>query len=316
MMLALLGVGVLPLLHRPRARAAHRRAQGRSGVGARSMAACRRSPASRSCICCMRGFAEGCAAMTGTEAISNGVMAFKAPAQKNAATTLGWMVAILATFFLGVSLPGAALPRDADDERDGAVDARPSRVRRRPAVLRAAVHDVRRARAGREHGVRRLPAAGGHSRERPLHAAPARRARRPAGVLERHRDASALVALLLVWLFHGDTNALVPLYAIGVFVCFTLSQAGMVVHWRTTKETGLALEGVAQRHRRGRHRPRVDHPARHQVHDRRLDRRADHSGDHPRAAQDPPALHGLRRGDQVHRPEPDHVRCTIPSSCR
>ena len=41
--------------------------------------------------------------MTGTEAISNGVMAFKAPAQKNAATTLGWMVAILAVFFLGVS---------------------------------------------------------------------------------------------------------------------------------------------------------------------------------------------------------------------
>ena len=50
--------------------------------------------------------------------------------------------------------------------------------------------------------------------------------------------ALALVALLLVWLFHGDTNALVPLYAIGVFVCFTLSQAGMVVHWRATREPG------------------------------------------------------------------------------
>ena len=51
----------------------------------------------------LRGFAEGCAAMTGTEAISNGVMAFKAPAQRNAAATLGWMVTILAAFFLGVS---------------------------------------------------------------------------------------------------------------------------------------------------------------------------------------------------------------------
>src|SRR5438067_3983351 len=51
----------------------------------------------------LRGFAEGCAAMTGTEAISNGVMAFKAPAQKNAAATLSWMVAILAAFFLGTS---------------------------------------------------------------------------------------------------------------------------------------------------------------------------------------------------------------------
>jgi hypothetical protein len=50
----------------------------------------------------------------------------------------------------------------------------------------------------------------------------------------------ALVAWLLVWLFQGDTNALVPLYAIGVFVCFTLSQAGMVVHWRSTRAPGWA----------------------------------------------------------------------------
>jgi hypothetical protein len=41
----------------------------------------------------------------------------------------------------------------------------------------------------------------------------------------------AIMAALLVYLFHGDTSALIPLYAIGVFVCFTLSQAGMVVHW-------------------------------------------------------------------------------------
>src|SRR5678815_3474134 len=40
----------------------------------------------------------------------------------------------------------------------------------------------------------------------------------------------SVVAMLLVWLFRGDTSALIPLYAIGVFVCFTLSQAGMVVH--------------------------------------------------------------------------------------
>src|SRR5262252_3070445 len=50
----------------------------------------------------LRGFAEGCSAMTGTEAISNGVGAFKQPSAKNAATTLGWMAAILAVLFLGV----------------------------------------------------------------------------------------------------------------------------------------------------------------------------------------------------------------------
>jgi hypothetical protein len=48
----------------------------------------------------------------------------------------------------------------------------------------------------------------------------------------------ALVAALLVWLFRGNTNALVPLYALGVFLCFTLSQAGMVIHWWKTRAPG------------------------------------------------------------------------------
>src|SRR5439155_10722654 len=51
----------------------------------------------------LRAFAEGCVAMTGTEAISNGVSAFRRPSSKNAAITLGWMAAILAVFFLGTS---------------------------------------------------------------------------------------------------------------------------------------------------------------------------------------------------------------------
>src|SRR4029077_13016362 len=51
----------------------------------------------------LRAFAEGCVAMTGTEAISNGASAFNAPTSKNAAATLGWMAAILAVFFMGTS---------------------------------------------------------------------------------------------------------------------------------------------------------------------------------------------------------------------
>src|SRR6478609_6704760 len=52
----------------------------------------------------LRGFAEGCVAMTGTEAISNGVGAFKSPSSRNAAITLAWMAAILAGFFLRTSV--------------------------------------------------------------------------------------------------------------------------------------------------------------------------------------------------------------------
>jgi hypothetical protein len=58
----------------------------------------------------------------------------------------------------------------------------------------------------------------------------------------------AVLASLLIWAFNGDTSALIPLYAIGVFVCFTLSQAGMVMHWVRSKEPGwrrrAALNGL------------------------------------------------------------------------
>ena len=60
--------------------------------------------------------------------------------------------------------------------------------------------------------------------------------------------ALAVVAALLIWLFRGETSALIPLYAIGVFVCFTLSQAGMVMHWLQAREPGwqrrAALNGI------------------------------------------------------------------------
>ena len=48
----------------------------------------------------------------------------------------------------------------------------------------------------------------------------------------------AAVAFFLLWAFGGDTHALIPLYSVGVFLCFTLSQIGMVRHWRRTREPG------------------------------------------------------------------------------
>lgn len=195
----------------------------------------------------LRGFAEGCVAMTGTEAISNGVLAFRAPASRNAATTLGWMVTILAAFFLGVSflaqhyhvMPtaqqtvlstlghhvfGGGLPYFALQYTTFAI-----------LVLAAntAFADFPRLASilARDGYMPRQLAARGD------------RLAFSNGIV-----ALAGMALLLVWLFHGDTNALVPLYAIGVFVCFTLSQAGMVMHWRATRSEGwrwkAALNGV------------------------------------------------------------------------
>lgn len=185
----------------------------------------------------MRGFAEGCAAMTGTEAISNGVMAFKAPAQKNAATTLAWMVTILATFFLGVSFLAqhyhvmpttqqtvlSILGRHVFGEGLLYYGLQYTTFAVLVLAANTAFADFPRL-AGILANDRYMP--------RQL-AARGDRLAFSNGII-----ALAAVALVLVSLFRGDTNALVPLYAIGVFVCFTLSQAGMVVHWRATRGAG------------------------------------------------------------------------------
>jgi hypothetical protein len=185
----------------------------------------------------MRGFAEGCAAMTGTEAISNGVMAFKAPAQRNAAVTLGWMVAILATFFLGVSFLAQhyhVMPTTRETVLSilghHIFGGGPLYYALQYTTFAVLVLAANTAFAD----FPRLAGILANDRYMPRQLA----ARGDRLAFSNGIVALAAVAMLLVWLFHGDTNSLVPLYAIGVFVCFTLSQAGMVVHWRTTREPG------------------------------------------------------------------------------
>jgi amino acid transporter len=191
----------------------------------------------------LRGFAEGCAAMTGTEAISNGVLAFKAPAQKNAATTLGWMVAILATFFLGVSFLAQHYHVMPTAQQ---------------TVLSTLGHHVFGggwlyfALQYTTFAILVLAANTAFADFPRLSGILARDGYMPRQLAARGDRlafsngivALAAVALVLVWLFHGDTNSLVPLYAIGVFVCFTLSQAGMVMHWRSTRSEGWRWKAV------------------------------------------------------------------------
>ena len=99
---------------------------------------------------------------------------------------------------------------------------------------------------------------------------------------------SVLASVLLV-VFGGDTHALIPLYMIGVFVSFTLSQAGMVIHWRTLRDAGLADERRDQRVRRARDRRRADHRRDDEGRRGRVDHHRDDSGarddlrDHPAA---------------------------------
>lgn len=195
----------------------------------------------------LRGFAEGCAAMTGTEAISNGVMAFKAPAPRNAAATLSWMVAILAAFFLGVSYLAqhyAVMPTTEQTVLSllgrhvfggGALYY----------LLQYSTFAVLVLAANTAFAdFPRLGSILAHDRYLPRQLA----ARGDRLAFSNGIIVLAVVAALLVWLFGGNTNALVPLYALGVFLCFTLSQAGMVRHWLAERGPGwqgrAALNGL------------------------------------------------------------------------
>ncbi|HET9635568.1 MAG TPA: amino acid permease, partial [Gemmatimonadaceae bacterium] len=185
----------------------------------------------------IRGFAEGCAAMTGTEAISNGVMAFKQPAQKNAATTLGMMVTILAAFFLGTSLLArhyAVMPTTTDTVLSQLADDIFGRgalyyvFQYSTFAILVLAANTAFADFPRLSGI--LANDGYMPRQL---AARGDRLAFSNGII-----ALALIAALIVTVFRGETNALIPLYAVGVFICFTLSQAGMVLHWLRSREPG------------------------------------------------------------------------------
>ena len=137
----------------------------------------------------MRAFADGCSAMTGTEAISNGMPAFKPPEWKNAQTTMVAMAVVLGVVFLGMSYLAMVERRRAERLGVGAVTDRRRGLRLVAAVLRADLLDDGHPRPRRADELRRLPAAGVDPREGRLHAPPLRLPRRAARVQRGDRRA-------------------------------------------------------------------------------------------------------------------------------
>jgi amino acid transporter len=191
----------------------------------------------------LRAFSEGCVAMTGTEAISNGVGAFRRPSSKNAATTLGWMAAILAAFFMGTSWLARGfnvMPTTTET-----VLSQLNRQIFGSGVLYFALQYATFAILVLAANTAfadfpRLSSILANDRYMPRQFA----ARGDRLAFSNGIVVLAVVAILLTWLFRGNTAALIPLYAIGVFVCFTLSQAGMVVHWTKERSAGWRRRAV------------------------------------------------------------------------
>jgi len=190
-------------------------------------------------ILILRAFASGSVALTGVEAIANGVPAFKRPEARNAANTMTSMAILLAILFIGITVVAHAY--DIVPSVGGA----PSVV---SLVARTAFGDspvfylfqiataliLFLAANTSFNAFPRLAAILAEDGYMPRQFSfRGDRLAYSYGVM-----ALAAIAGLLLVLFGGVTTLLIPLYSVGVFVCFTLSQIGMVRHWHRVRESG------------------------------------------------------------------------------
>ena len=177
-------------------------------------------------------FSNGCAALTGIEAISNGVPAFKKPEATNAATTLVVMAALLTTMFLGTSVL-AYLYGVHPHESETVISQFARIMFTGPMAWFYYVVQVATALIlvlAANTSFADFPRLGSLlARDRFLPRQFATRGDKL--VFSNGIVMLAIFAGVLVIAFGGDTSRLIPLYAVGVFLSFTLSQSGMVRHW-------------------------------------------------------------------------------------
>jgi amino acid transporter len=178
----------------------------------------------------LRAFSSGCTALTGVETISNGVSTFKRPESKNAATTMAGMAVILGVMFLGISTLAyryGVLPREEETVVSQIARLTFGEGALYYLVQAATMAILILAANSALNGFPRLACILAEDGYMP-HQMTSRGDRL---VFSNGIVILGVVACLLLIVFRGDTHALIPLYAVGVFLSFTLSQAGMVRHW-------------------------------------------------------------------------------------
>ncbi len=194
----------------------------------------------------LRAFSSGCAALTGVEAISDGIPAFKPPEAKNAAQTLIAMASLLITMFLGItflSYQFGIVPNEITHETlvsqlgrfifgDGSVMY---------YLLQAATMLILILAANTSFSdFPRLSSILARDRYMPTQF---------GNIGDRLVFSNGIITLgllssLLVIIFQGETTRLIPLYAVGVFLSFTLSQSGMVRRWFKLRTPGWQIKAL------------------------------------------------------------------------
>jgi len=185
----------------------------------------------------LRAYAAGCTALTGVEAVSNGVTALRTPEGRNAATVMTWLGVLSIVMFLGITYLAydfGIVP--------GGDETVVSKIARRVfgggvfyyCVQGATMLILVLAANTSYADFPRLSSILARDRFVP---------RQFANQGDRLVFSNGIIilsgfAILLIVVFGGDTHALLPLYAIGVFLSFTLSQSGMVRHWLRLRGSG------------------------------------------------------------------------------
>lgn len=185
----------------------------------------------------LTAFSAGSVAMSGTEAISNGVPAFKPPESKNAATTLAVMAFILGAFFLSIAFLAHQYGIGVSDQE-------------------TTLSQLGRAVFGKNYIYYLIQFAtmailvlaantsfNGFPRLASIMAQDGFLPRQFAFRGDRLAFSYGIIVLgsvasVLIIVFGGDTHLLIPLYAVGVFLAFTMSQTGMILHWRRLRTPG------------------------------------------------------------------------------
>jgi amino acid transporter len=179
----------------------------------------------------LHAFSNGTTALTGVEAISNGITAFKEPRSRNAAITLAWMSVILATLFLSITfLAGRIGAIPSEEETVISQLARTAfGARGIPylAVMTSTTLILVMAANTAFSGFPRLSAIQAADGFLPRQLT----YRGSRLVFSRGIVVLAIASALLIVGFQASVTRLIPLYAIGVFLSFTLSQAGMTLRW-------------------------------------------------------------------------------------
>lgn len=190
----------------------------------------------------LKAFASGCATLTGIEAVSNGVRAFKEPEAKNAGITLIWMAVILGVLTTGIAYYAdyyKIIPNESETVLSQLTRAIFTKgtiyyfIQFATSIILILAANTSFADFPRLSSImaadRYLPRQLSNRGDKLVFS---------NGIL-----ILGAFSVLLIILFGGDTHALIPLYAVGVFTAFTLSQAGMVMHWLRKKGAGW-IKGI------------------------------------------------------------------------